>query len=234
MKLEEFINKYEITLTDKMEKVCADGLERMRQCLDHVHNQAHVEDIIGLLDTFFRASDEVKPELIDFNILLPAICWHDVWKARRQPTVNILKFKFEQYWDGLGSALIFNSYAKREKIAKPLAREIGFAILHHGSLLFNMSRSRRDKMLYLEARLVDDLDSLDFWSIKRLKYAESKYLDKDDKFLNPKITPLINWAYKKFSQGITSFSFRWSEEEYNRRKDAILKRAREVMEKNKR
>ncbi len=233
MKLEEFINKYQITLTDKMRKVCADGLARMQRGLDHVHNETHVEDIIGLLDTFFQSSDEVKFEQIDFNILLPAICWHDVWKAKRQPAGNLLKLKFEQYWDGIGSALIFTRYARREKTAKSLAREIRFAILHHGSLLFNLSKSRWQKQPHLEARLVDDLDSLDFWSMKRLKYAESKYLDQDDKFLNPKLIPFINWAYDKFSKKITSFSFQWSKEEYIRRKDAVLKRAKEVIKKNK-
>jgi len=233
MKLEQFLSKYQITLTDKMLKVCQDGLAQMRQSLDYIHNDTHVEDIIGLLDTFFQSSAEVKPEQVNFNILLPAICWHDIWKARRQQTANLLKFKFEQYWDGVGSTLIFKRYARREKIAKALTKEISFAILHHGSLLFNLSKSRRQKYHHAEARLVDDLDSLDFWNMKRLKYAESKYLDQDDKFHNPKLIPIVNWAYNKFSEEITSFSFQWSKEEFMKRKDAILKRAKEVIEKNK-
>jgi hypothetical protein len=235
MKLEEFMSKYNITISEKMLKVCQAGLAQMQHSQDHVHNDAHVEDIISLLDVFLQSSCEVSVAKINFEILLPAICWHDIWKSYRPQTTNLLKFKFEQYWDGIGSAIAFSKYARQTNIPKPLAKKIRFAILHHGSLFANLSKSHRHKNKdHIEARLVDDLDSLDSWSLKRLKYAESKYLDGDGKFNNPKLIPIVNWAINKFTEEVTSFSFEWSRQEFARRRESMLKRTQEVMAINKR
>ena len=232
MKLEELIDKYGLKLSDQAVRTCNDGLNRMRRSQDPAHGDRHVEDIFALLDAFLRESKEVKKEEIDFEVLLAAICWHDIWKARRPMSTNFFKFKFDQYWDGIGSARVFNKYARANNLPMPTVKKIRYAVLRHNSLFFSIKKfaGNRD---HIEARLVDDLDSLEFWSMKRLEYLTSAYLDENNKFYNSRLIPLADWTLNKFAQKVTSFSFRWSAEEFSRRKDAVLKRGQEIMEINK-
>ena len=141
MKFEEFLTKYEIKLKPNIKKVCEDGINEMKKSKDPAHDDVHVFDVLGILDLFLQNSQEIDTEDIDFRILLPSIFWHDVWKSRRCQTKNLLKFQFEQIWDGIGSAKIFKAYSKNIELSKHNIEEILFAIRYHGGFYRKLLKS---------------------------------------------------------------------------------------------
>jgi len=228
MKVEDFIKKHKITLNNQAKKICQEGIKQMYKSKDPIHGHIHIFDIIGLLDRFINESNEINKPKINFNILLPAICWHDIWKSQRHQTTNLIQFKFEQIWDGIGSSIIFKKYAKQNNLKKHYSKKIHYAILYHGGPISKYKR----KNCSLEAKILDDLDSVDFWSLKRLKYLENIYLDKNDKLTIPALIPIANWILHSFSKKIVNYYFQWCQQEFERRKDALLKRGHEIMHKN--
>ena len=231
MKLEEFIGKHGLIISEEINRACADGLALMRASQEPAHSERHIEDIISLLDEFLGQAKEIDAGRINYEILLPAICWHDIWKSSRPLATNFIKFRFEQYWDGIGSARLFKKYCRKNNLPRALAKNIRFAILHHNDLFFSLKKTGECQD-HIEARLLDDLDSLDFWSLKRLEYAASAYVDENYKFYNPRLVPLFNWALDKFTQKIVTFSFDWSEREFSRRKEEVLDKCEAIMKLN--
>lgn len=228
MKFEEFLTKYEIKLKPNIKKVCEDGINEMKKSKDPAHDDVHVFDVLGILDLFLQNSQEIDTEDIDFRILLPSIFWHDVWKSRRCQTKNLLKFQFEQIWDGIGSAKIFKAYSKNIELSKHNIEEILFAIRYHGGFYRKLLKSDHS----LESKILCDMDRLGFWSMERLEYIQRKYLDFNGKFCNPKYLPLAIWVLKKLAKRRESYFFKWSEDEFNRRKEAMFEKGYEIMRKN--
>ena len=76
------------------------------------------------------------------------------------------------------------------------------------------------------------MDRLGFWSMERLEYIQRKYLDFNGKFCNPKYLPLAIWVLKKLAKRRESYFFKWSEDEFNRRKEAMFEKGYEIMRKN--
>ena len=231
MNLKDLVKIHNIQLSDDTLKLCGDALNIMRQSKDPLHDVIHVEDILGLLSKFLKRSNEVATSDINFEILIPSICWHDVWKSYRKQTTNLFKFRLEQFWDGIGSARIFSNHVKNSNFPKFLSDEIYFSVLHHGGFFSNFIKSNI-KNGHLEAEILVDLDSLDFWSMKRVKYAEKHYLDNKGKILNSKLIPVADWALHRLTDRVTKYSFEWSKVEYEKRRAALFTRAYEIMKIN--
>lgn len=188
---------------------------------DPLHDDTHIRRILSDLATFLKDEPDEAPR-VDPNILLPAICWHDTWKATRFPTTIATMF-FDQYWDGYGSLIAFTRYARRHGIPSRYRRAIGYAIREHGQLrLFGRIRTR-------EAILLRDLDSLEQWNLVRLEPMKEKYLNPDN--LNPRLMRVARFYFDRFMAKTTdkALHYPWSKAEFAKRKTVYLEEVDRLM-----
>ncbi len=184
MNLPDFCHKYNISLDDRTHAVSSYALKKM----SHSKNQHHdVEHVYRMFDDLSHLLD-INPKLlkkINFQVLLPAICWHDVWISRRQ-TNGFLELLWHQFLEGRGSANLFSLYAK-EIIPPSLVDQIAYCIRKHSSIQFLPTFN-------LEAKILADLDKLEMWNICR-------FLDKDKTMVSKKslYSKYLVRAYYKYS-----------------------------------
>ncbi len=144
--------------------LCVEGLSRMTKTRDPLHDDQHIHRIIKDLGIFL---EQTKLD-VNFGVLLIAICWHDIWKSTRFPT-KLTTLLIDQYWDGYGSARIFKQAATKAGLDCATAHASIYAIREHGRL-------RLTKTKTLEARVLQDLDSLDEWSLTRIEPLKNQFL----------------------------------------------------------
>ncbi len=231
MKLRDFLKKYEIKIDKETKDACEQGIKIMRKAKDPLHNEMHVLDIISLLDSFLT-NDKNLIKRVDFSILLPAICWHDVWKSTRFQTDNLLKFKLEWVWDGTGSARMFSRYANSIRFPKSQKKQIYYCIREHAPLR-SVLKNPNINQNKTEARILRDLDRLDMLNNKRLKNFEKKYLDKNGKLRNKKHITLVRHVYQDLkSKDSSQFFYAWSWKEFDKKRQHILQYIEGVIRNN--
>ena len=235
MTLEEFLEKRGIRLTDELRRVCLDGIALMRKARDPMHAGTHIEELLSYLDTFLTEEQSIDPAKLDYSILLPALCWHDVWKSGRTNTSNLLVLKFEQVWDGFGSKRRFFRYARGSSLDRELVKKIGATVYLHAPLFQLFWSERRLAKAYRhrpEAKILRDLDRLEFWSLSRIDHFEREFLDEDSLLLNPKLLRMGRWGYDSFVAKTAHFFYSWPRIVYEARKDEFLERFRGLLELN--
>jgi hypothetical protein len=158
MKLQEFLRKNKITLDQKMVKICETGLSKMRHAKDRSHGISHIFHILNNLDYLINSNPTFRAK-INFDILLPAICWHDVWISNQNPK-NIVKIIYFQMVEGLKSAHLFDEEATKLKLDEYLKRMIKYVIRKHSS--FQLLPA-----FVIEAQVLFDLDKIEMWNYKR-------------------------------------------------------------------
>ena len=191
----------------------------MERSIDPSHDVKHIENVLNNLDEFLE-SGEVNPSKINFEVLLVAICWHDVWKSARMPD-NILSVLFNQIWDGWGSARIFKKEAKLRDGEKKNLEKVFWVIGNHPR---DMTIHVPCKM-YLETKILKDMDRLERWNIKR----HGDFFKKLRIIRGTKNQKFIDWMVRFFQKKYTLWSdsdrkyyFRWSKDEFRKRKDQYL------------
>lgn len=157
MYIDNFLKNHpQIKLPSKIIQICRTGEELMAQSPDPIHDHHHVGRLLKHLEKFLKKHQEN----VDFSVLLPAICWHDVWKGRRQ-SLNPFKLFYYQIYEGLGSLWIF--YKKNRRHLPPATlKKIGYAIRKHSQFQFFSLKT-------VEAKILRDIDDLDILSAKRLR-----------------------------------------------------------------
>lgn len=163
MTLLAFTKKHHIRLSTEILLACMEGINQMSQSRDDMHDHTHVQSILESLDKFIQENTEVPTSAIDFNSLLLAICWHDVWKSKRLPTGKS-KAILHQVAEGVGSMQMFSRETKRFHLSPSIQKKVRFAIRKHS--MFQLLPTRRHN---LEARILQDLDKLDTWKPSRLR-----------------------------------------------------------------
>ena len=155
-------------------------------------------------------------------MLLLAICWHDVWRTKRFP-LNIISFIFNHSHEGTGSMSMFSQIAAVFDLDKRLIRSVRYAIRKHSGLQFK-------RLTTLEAKILKDMDSLEEWSLSRLK----PIVDGNVFFnvMNSKAIRLAKFYFDNFMvrDSAKSFHFEWSKAEFTKRKEAYLVEARKLVE----
>lgn len=218
-RLISFIKKYKIEISELSLELCKKGMGEMEKSIDPAHNKEHIENILDNLDQFLQ-SGEVKSEKINFEILLVAICWHDVWKSRRMPD-DIVSVFINQAWDGWGSARVFKKEVKLSKEERKKLRRVFWIIGNHPR---DMTLHMPFKT-YLETKILKDMDRLERWNIKRHDdFFEKLLVVRGDKNLK-----YVNWLVKFFQEKYTLWSdsdkkyyFRWSRQEFRKRRESYL------------
>src|SRR3989344_821469 len=78
--LEELVNRHALEITPKALNFSKKGYIRMESSRDPTHSAQHIDRLIFYLNGFLTAHPE-HIKSINFNELLIALTWHDVWKT---------------------------------------------------------------------------------------------------------------------------------------------------------
>ncbi len=178
MNLRDFRTKYQIRLDLQTLRICYDGIALMSKSLDPHHDKTHIQKILGDLDYLLTMVPNLAGR-IKFDILLPAICWHDAWISQ-QKSRGIIHLIYQQIVEGRQSSNIFYYHAA-SSLPYPQVQKICYCIRKHSSLQLLPPLS-------IEAKILIDLDKLELWNIYRFlgkkntfqsqKYIYTKYIVK--------------------------------------------------------
>lgn len=209
MEFDAFLAKNHISLSNSTRESCRVALERMARSLDVLHDKNHILRIYDLLDAFLASEKGISKALINFDVLLLAISWHDVWKATRRGK-SFFDFAYSLYYDGFGSAKIFlrhNGHLLPSNIFEPAY----YAVRRHGPPSPLVIRT-------LELKILRDLDGLEEWSVARLAGLVNQYQNS-----RTAIHRLAKWLKIYFdlilkNQKDSKYYFAWPREEFKTRK----------------
>lgn len=227
MYLKKFLKKNNIVLSPKLRRLCLRGIKKMGKSINIGHGQAHV---YGMLDDLHKLLRDKKKDLtkkIDFDILLPAICWHDVWKTKRKIGSNLITILTNLLWDGFGSMFAFGKATKKLRINSRKRKLIMYAIRKHADVqVFSLKT--------LEAKILRDLDELDVFSRKRLAPMVKYFLKVSP--INKKNLETIDFYIKHWweRRSEQSFYLSWFKKEVKKRKQPFLKRVYKLRKKYRR
>jgi hypothetical protein len=148
-------------------KITKIGLKFTQNSLDPVHDLGHLYRMMGSYFQFKKSNENPKLNISD-RVMVHSIVWHDVWKTLRRQSFKGVKLISDEIYEGIGSMRIFARYAKKLHLDAPLIKKVKYAIRKHATISI-LPRSTR------ESRLLNDLDELDFWNVKRLKLGIQNY-----------------------------------------------------------
>lgn len=214
---QDFANKNSISLPVETLKSCCTALRIMRLSKDFLHDREHPLRMIDTLDQNLEEIYRESKKKINFERLLLAICWHDVWRSSRLPK-SIPSIIFDQYLgDGPGSARVFNKL--ESTLPRKLKRSVrGFVFRHSLPTLAKRLVSRG-----VEEKVFHDLDSLEEWSMDRIRKMEKKFIP-----IAVKEPVLFNLAHFYFrfimsKRSEKGYNFKWSKKEFLMRKAEVLR-----------
>src|SRR3989344_2563029 len=111
MHITAFLSHRKLRISRPAYDSCLEAISRMTVSTDPFHDETHVFSILDSLDKFFDESREINCSQIDYEVLLQAVCWHDIWKSTKIQKSRRRVF-FDNAADGLGSMRIFGRYAR--------------------------------------------------------------------------------------------------------------------------
>jgi hypothetical protein len=217
MKLLTFIKRNQIQLDKDVKSLCLDAIEIMKCSKDPRHDYVHVNDIIQSLDTLINH----EKHTIDYNVLLPAICWHDTWHALQSPTNNVLTLLYRFFYEGIGSAKLFHKYTNTRSIQYDIRKKILKAITKHVRTGWKIL----DYIFYtpnnIETKILKDLDELDTWSIKRIQTLKKIFFKNK---LQAHNLWIMKWYFTNFMMNNSNniFYLDYSKHEFELRKKVFI------------
>ncbi len=213
MQLDEFISKNQINLRDQVIQICEAGIEIMRRSINPLHDERHIFGILSNLDTFLETG-EVEKSKINFEVLLLAICWHDVWRAKRFP-LSLFVYLFDHVMEGTGSMGMFSQVSEVFGLDEETIKKTSYTIRKHSGFQILPLKS-------LEGRILKDLDSLEEWSLDRIKPMKEHYMLLG--IMNTKVMKLAKFYFDHFmvKDLAKSFFFKWPKTEFERRKKVYV------------
>jgi len=168
MTLEVFLERHEIKLEKQYTDLMKNALLLMQGSVDPLHDDKHVYRMLDDLNCLIPTVPIHLRARIDYAVLLTCLCWHDVWKARRNPK-NLPYFLFRQWWDGIGSALEFRRFCKCKALDKRFIKSVIYGIRKHATFQILPTFT-------LEAKILRDLDNLEVWNLDRIEPLKKMYL----------------------------------------------------------
>jgi len=138
--------------------LCNEGLRIMRRARDKSHGVAHVFHIFDNLNYLLDKNPTLKSK-INFDVLILAICWHDVWISTQKPR-NVLHIIYMQFVEGVKSAAIFDTVATIKNFDPSTRILTKYVIRKHSSIQFLPA-------FVLEAKILFDLDKIEMWNYRR-------------------------------------------------------------------
>jgi len=151
-------NLFVPTLSHEIQIMLDKAVDFMTNTKDLSHGIDHIDNLLKSANRFFKSTGDRFA--IDKEILLLALYWHDVWKSQNIPTPA--NYLFHQWYEGLGSMLMFKKQARTAGVSPRISRAVSYAIRKHSLVQFRPAKT-------LEAQLLWDLDMLDFWNLQRVQ-----------------------------------------------------------------
>ena len=221
MQFEEFLQKNNITLPESLFSLCQKGLGLMEKSIDPLHKGDHIFRILDSLNSLLKYNPHIK-EIIDFEVLLPAICWHDVWRSKKFFTSKSA-FLYATFFDGLGSARFFKKTAKKLPIDKKLIKQITYTIRKHSAVQLLPYNTPT-------ARILKELDLLDEWSQERLATIEKAFLI--PRKLSPRTIKVAKFYFDHYMTRAHQalFCLPWVKEEFESRKKPYIWQVQKLTE----
>lgn len=159
MYIDQFLKNHpKIKLSKKVLNLCKIGEMKMRNSINQLHNEHHIDRLLNNLKLFLKNHN--NHHKINFEILLLSVCWHDVWKANKQ-TLNPFKLLYHQLYEDIGSMIIFSKQTI-DLLPKDIITEVNYSIRKHSQFqLFALTS--------IEAKILKDIDDLDILHTSRLR-----------------------------------------------------------------
>ncbi|MBT3464359.1 hypothetical protein HOD20_10295 [archaeon] len=217
MEFLEFIEKNKISLDINIKNICFDAITIMKKSNDLKHDYIHLKNL------FHDLNNLIKYEKIDinYNVLLPAICWHDTWHAKEPSTSNSLIMFYRLFYEGYGSSKLFKKHAKNYPIKKYIIQKINVAIKKHVRTGWRIIDNLFYTPFQLETKILKDLDELDTWSIKRLELLKKIFFKNK---LKTSYLKIMKWYLKNMMLNTTErlFYLDFSKNEFKLRKKLFI------------
>ncbi len=195
----------------------------MRDSLDLNHTHLHVEQLLDNLTLFLQHEPELT---LNYPILLPALCWHDVWKASRLMGTGKFKLLYENIYDGKGSEKMFRKHAREIRLRIELLEPIAYCIRTHSSFssLFPQSKiisntAKLKKPGVTEAKVLRDLDGLEVWNVQRFHSLVASF-----EYVTPSLLKVALWWFENITlkSDENRFYFAWSKAEFRHRLRLVM------------
>lgn len=179
MLLKNFVEQNRLKVDSKYLDLAEEGFRIMKRSRDIRHDHEHVAEIIQLLEKFVKNEKSVNHKEIDFDVLLPSICWHDVWLTYRDQVNSIKSLILERTYEGLGSSKLFKKHLEKKRDDFPKAGDISMIISLHADYKF-LPFLKIAKLFYrnIELKILTDLDTISALSINRIKRIKKRYMKK--------------------------------------------------------
>ena len=197
MKFEEFYSKYFGEEKGDFYKLSKEGYLHMKKSVDPLHDNTHIENLLGLLNNFLIKNKKIKKKL-NLEALFLSICWHDTWKSKRNPK-SIAGIIYGQTVEGILSAKLLKKASKKYLVDKNIVDSAAYAIRKHNTLQFTKRKT-------LEAKLLKDIDKLDAFNYERFVYAKEQNFN----FHKRRHFFLLNFYMTKISRD--TFNFSWTKD----------------------
>lgn len=225
MKLPELLVKHNISISNDVRHHCELGIEIMKDAQDLSHSDSHIYRIFRDLDLFLCENKEIKKNEIDFEALLLAICWHDVWRSKKL-TTNILRGAYVLFWDGRGSVKMYKRHNKKIPLSKKLSASVIHAIKKHAFFQIKKPKS-------LEAKILKDLDQLELFSTERVREIAETYYQ-NNKYDGDGFAQSLEFFFNRFLKAYPTknFFFLWSQEMYITRRQSFIEFVAEYIKKH--
>lgn len=134
------------------------AIERMKSSKDPYHDWTHPERMLKDFEFLLKEEPALKV-LINPEVVILSICWHDTWKAGRLAQ-NLIQFTYHQLLDGYGSAVLFREHSQKTDLNQHVRDQVFYAIRKHAQFqLFSVKTK--------EAEILRDLDDLELLSDER-------------------------------------------------------------------
>lgn len=153
------LQKSKLYLKKEVYRLCQIASKIMKQSNDPIHDNNHVFEMSQRLIRLIKKRPNIKQE-IDIQSTLLSIYWHDTWKAINY-TSNPLRLWLNDIFEGIGSANLFKRNAMKLNLDNKIISKVYYAIRKHSNYQILPTRSA-------EAKLLQDLDELEFWNFKRI------------------------------------------------------------------
>jgi hypothetical protein len=169
MILQELITDNEIELDEKVRLFCEEGFACMQESTDPVHGIGHIQRIIKTVIKFAEDNPSLR---IDFSVLLPAIAWHDVWRASNFKP-NLVRAVHAQFFEGQNADKLVRTKMKEKGFDQAFIEKVTYCVRVHPGVYKGERKT-------LESKILNDLDELDSWAPERLQEIKA-YLTQNRK-----------------------------------------------------
>lgn len=163
---------YLTTLSER--RLFSQAIKKMRHSIDPLHDEKHIEAMLVRFELLVKTK-RIKLDKISKKLCVLSIAWHDVWISQFNPRW-VLTLWYIQMVEGLACARLFLRHATQLRIDPAQAKACAYAIRKHSNYQFFEIKTEIARILY-------DLDWLEFYSVTRFQKSIEKMKSQGQQFI---------------------------------------------------